>query len=230
MKDHLKDRLSIVKERMDAACRRSGRDAGEVSLLAVSKRKPMEAILALYEAGQRDFGENYVQELREKADCLPGDIRWHMIGHLQRNKVKYIAPYIAMIHSLDSPELAYAIEKEAAKCDRVIPVLIEVNVAMEESKYGVLLKEAPELAALVRTLPHVQLRGFMTSAPIVKDPEENRFVFRKLRQLSVDMNLENDNNEKVDVLSMGMSGDYEIAIEEGATLVRIGTSLFGARD
>ena len=225
----LKERLADVNERIARACRTCGRDEKDVTLLAVSKTKPTEAILELYEAGHRKFGENYVQELREKAHNLPDDIRWHMIGHLQRNKVKYIVPFVAMIHSVDTPELALTIEKEAAKHDRIIPVLIEVNVAGEESKYGVSLEEAPVLAALIRTLPHVMLKGFMTSAPIVEDPEENRPVFRKLRQLSVDMNREYDNNEKVDVLSMGMSGDYEVAIEEGATIVRVGTSLFGAR-
>ncbi len=225
----IKDNLAHVKERVKAACMRSGRNPDDVTILAVSKTKPAEDIMALYEAGQRDFGENYVQELREKHEKLPSDIRWHMIGHLQRNKVKYIADFIEMIHSVDSAALALTIEKEAAKHDRVIPVLIEVNVAGEESKYGVTPDEVPELARVIGDLPHVSLRGLMTSAPLVQNPEEDRAVFRKLAQLGVDMNLENDNNVKVDVLSMGMSNDFEVAVEEGSTCVRVGTVIFGAR-
>ena len=225
----IKDNLAHVKERVKAACMRSGRNPDDVTILAVSKTKPAEDIMALYEAGQRDFGENYVQELREKHEKLPSDIRWHMIGHLQRNKVKYIADFIEMIHSVDSAALALTIEKEAAKHGRVIPVLIEVNVAGEESKYGVTPDEVPELARVIGDLPHVSLRGLMTSAPLVQNPEEDRAVFRKLAQLGVDMNLENDNNVKVDVLSMGMSNDFEVAVEEGSTCVRVGTVIFGAR-
>ena len=225
----INDNLAHVKERVKAACMRSGRNPDDVTILAVSKTKPAEDIMALYEAGQRDFGENYVQELREKHEKLPSDIRWHMIGHLQRNKVKYIADFIEMIHSVDSAALALTIEKEAAKHDRVIPVLIEVNVAGEESKYGVTPDEVPERARVIGDLPHVSLRGLMTSAPLVRDPEEDRAVFRKLAQLGVDMNLENDNNVKVDVLSMGMSNDFEVAVEEGSTCVRVGTVIFGAR-
>ncbi len=225
----LSDNLAAVRKRIGDACRRAGRDPEEVVLVAVSKTKPEEDILELYEAGHRVFGENYVQELREKHEHLPGDIEWHMIGHLQRNKVKYIAPFISMIHSVDTPELARTIEKEAAKNGRVIPVLVEVNVGGEESKFGVTLQEAPRLAALIGTLPHLDFRGFMTSAPPAEDPEEVRPVFRKLRELSVDMNLKNNNNKKADVLSMGMSGDFETAVEEGSTCVRIGTSIFGER-
>ena len=225
----INDNLAHVKERVKAACMRSGRNPDDVTILAVSKTKPAEDIMALYEAGQRDFGENYVQELREKHEKLPSDIRWHMIGHLQRNKVKYIADFIEMIHSVDSAALALTIEKEAAKHGRVIPVLIEVNVAGEESKYGVTPDEVPELARVIGDLPHVSLRGLMTSAPLVQNPEEDRAVFRKLAQLGVDMNLENDNNVKVDVLSMGMSNDFEVAVEEGSTCVRVGTVIFGAR-
>ena len=170
-----------------------------------------------------------VQELREKEEHLPKDIRWHMIGHLQRNKVKYIAGYVAMIHSVDSARLAQEIEKEAARHDRVIPVLIEVNVAGEDTKFGVSPQDLPELCAFIRTLPHVQLSGLMTSAPLTDNPEEDRPVFRKMSQLSVDMNSENDNNKMNGILSMGMSGDFEIAVEEGSNCVRIGTTIFGAR-
>ena len=224
------DNLKAVQGHIEDACRRAGRDSSEVSLVAVSKMHPAGDILELYRAGHRDFGENYVQELQKKRDILPEDIRWHMIGHLQKNKVRYIAPYIAMIHSVDSASLALTIEKEAAKCGRVIPVLIEVNAAGEASKFGVSPDEVFPLAELIETLPHVECRGLMTSAPLTEAPDENRVYFRKLKELSVDMNLKNYNNGKVDVLSMGMSGDYEAAVEEGSTMVRVGTSIFGARD
>jgi pyridoxal phosphate enzyme (YggS family) len=189
----------------------------------------MEDILALYRAGVRDFGENYVQELMEKYERLPKDIRWHMIGHLQRNKVKYIAPFVYMIHSVDSERLALTIEKEAEKCGRVIPVLLEVNVAGEETKFGLDTESVRSLWDFVSTLPHISVQGLMTSAPLTGNPEEDRPVFRKMRQLSVDMPIQNDNNGKAGILSMGMSNDYEIAVEEGSSCVRVGTSIFGAR-
>lgn len=224
------ENLEKVKERIQKACARSGRNPEDVTLVAVSKTKPEEDIMELYRAGQRDFGENYIQELREKHDHLPKDIRWHMIGHLQRNKVKYIAEYVTLIHSVDSIELARTIEKEAVKHNRVIPVLIEVNVAGEESKFGVSLEEAPKLVEEISALPHVEVRGFMTSAPFVEDPEEDRPVFRSLHELSVDMNSKNHNNGNVDVLSMGMTNDFEVAVEEGSTMVRVGTAIFGKRN
>ena len=225
----LEENLRRVEQNIEAAAERGEHGAEAVTLLAVSKTKPASAIRELYEAGQRDFGENYVQELREKAAELPKDIRWHMIGHLQRNKVKYIAEYVSMIHSVDSLALAETIEKEAAKYDRIIPVLVEVNVAGEDTKFGVLPEDADALVRQISALPHVAVRGYMTSAPYTDTPEENRVYFRKLRELSVDTHLKNYNNVNMGVLSMGMSNDYEVAVEEGATLVRVGTSIFGAR-
>ena len=226
----LVDNLREVKEKIAEACRRSGRSAEDITLCAVSKTKPEEDILTLYNAGQRDFGENYIQELRQKHDDLPKDIRWHMIGHLQRNKVKYIAEYVSMIHSVDSIELARTIEKEAAKHGRIIPILIEVNIAGEDTKFGVSADEAEALIREISLLPHVQVRGLMTSAPFVEDPEEDRIHFRNLAHLSVDIANKNIDNVTVDVLSMGMSNDYEVALEEGSTIVRVGTSIFGKRD
>lgn len=196
----------------------------------MSKTKPEEDILELYQAGVRDFGENYIQELRQKQEDLPKDIRWHMIGHLQRNKVKYIAPYVTMIHSVDTIELAKTIEKEAAKNDRVIPILIEVNVAGEESKFGLAPEEVPGFVKEVSTLPHVEVKGLMTSAPFVENAEDDRPVFAQLRQLSVDIASENTDNSSISVLSMGMTNDYEVAVEEGSTMVRVGTAIFGKRD
>ena len=226
----IEDNLALVHRKIAEAAARSGRNGGDVTLVAVSKTKPEEDILALYRAGHRDFGENYIQELRTKHDDLPEDIRWHMIGHLQRNKVKYIAPYVYMIHSVDSLALAETIEKEAAKHDRVIPILIEVNVAGEDTKFGVAPEEAEALVRAISRLPHVEVRGFMTSAPYVEDPEEDRIFFKRLHHLSVDTAEKNIDNVKVDVLSMGMSNDYEVAIEEGSTMVRVGTAIFGERD
>ena len=223
------ERYEKVRASVDSACRGCGREPGDVLLLPVSKTKPEEMIRELYDHGVRDFGENYVQELRAKAEALPKDIRWHMIGHLQRNKVKYIVPFVAMIHSVDSVSLAQTIEKEAAKCGRVIPILLEVNAGEEESKFGFSAEELPQAAEQIGALPHVLVQGLMTSAPIAEDPEEIRWVFRKMRKLSLDTIPENLNNEKRPELSMGMSGDYRVAIEEGATVVRIGTDIFGAR-
>ncbi len=223
--------LQETQQNIERACERAGRNPDEVTLIAVSKTKPIEDIMELYQAGQRDFGENYIQELRQKHEALPKDIRWHMIGHLQRNKVKYIAEYVEMIHSVDSYALAETIEKEAVKHDRIIPILLEVNVAEEESKFGVSVEEAPLLFEKIRTtLPHVKVCGLMTSAPYVENPEEDRPIFRKLRQLSVDMNLKTYNNGTVSMLSMGMTNDYEVAVEEGSTMVRVGTAIFGQRN
>ncbi|MCI1721368.1 MAG: YggS family pyridoxal phosphate-dependent enzyme [Lachnospiraceae bacterium] len=226
----LTDNLNLVKKRIEEACAKSGRNPKDVTLVAVSKKKPEEDILELYRAGQRDFGENYIQELRTKQEDLPKDIRWHMIGHLQRNKVKYIAGTIAMIHSVDSLELAETIDREALKNGRIIPILMEVNVAGEESKFGVRPEEADALAEQISHLQNVRLQGFMTSAPFAENPEEDRPVFRNLRKLSVDIGQKNYNNVTVDALSMGMTNDYSVAVEEGSTIVRVGTAIFGARD
>ena len=226
----LKENLENVKKLVEEACLRTGRNTSDVTIVAVSKTKPEEDIMELYRAGQRDFGENYIQELRKKHDDLPKDIRWHMIGHLQRNKVKYIAEYIHLIHSVDSYALAETINREAAKHNRVIPVLIEVNVGGEESKFGVSPEEAADLVSDISRLPNVHIEGLMTSAPFYEDPEEDRECFAKLRDLSVDIESKRIDNVKVNALSMGMSNDYIVAVEEGSTMVRVGTSIFGARD
>lgn len=224
------DRYDEVKARIEAACARAGRNPEDVTLVAVSKTKPEEDIQALYDYGVRDFGENYIQELRTKHDDLPKDIRWHMIGHLQRNKVKYIADYVTIIHAVDTLPLAETIEKEGVRFDRIIPVLIEVNVAGEESKFGVTPENCVSFAEQFAGFPHIRLEGLMTSAPFVENPEDNRPVFRKLRQLAVDINKKNIDNVDMRVLSMGMTNDFEVAVEEGATMVRVGTAIFGARD
>lgn len=219
-----------VEEKVANACKRAGRSREDVTLIAVSKTKPVSMIEELLPLGVRDFGENKVQELTAKEEVLPKDIRWHMIGHLQRNKVKYVIDKACMIHSVDSLRLAQEISKEAVKHALVMPVLIEVNVAGEESKFGVSVEEAPSLVEEVSKLPRIQVNGLMTIAPYVEDPEENRYVFRNLRKLSVDIREKNFDNVTMNVLSMGMTGDYEVAIEEGATHVRVGTGIFGERN
>lgn len=226
----LKENYYTVEEKICAACERAGRKREEVTLIAVSKTKPVEMLKEVYELGERNFGENKVQELTAKFEELPDDIHWHMIGHLQRNKVKYLVDKVCLIHSVDSLRLACAISEEAQKHHCIVPVLLEVNVAGEESKFGVSLDQVEELAEEAAKLPGIRIEGLMTIAPYVEDPEENRPVFRKLKELSVDIGRKNINNVHMTILSMGMTGDYEVAIEEGATMVRVGTGIFGERD
>ena len=225
----LKDRLEEVEERIQEACRRAGRDRSEVTLIAVSKTKPAEVLKEAYDLGIRVFGENKVQELTEKYEVLPKDIRWHMIGHLQTNKVKYIADKVELIHSVDSLKLAETIEKEAAKRNRTIDILVEVNVAEEESKFGLKVEEVIPFIEKVAGFSHINVRGLMTIAPFVENPEKNRSVFADLRKLSVDITEKNIDNVNVSILSMGMTNDYEVAIEQGTTMVRVVTGILGAR-
>ena len=219
-----------VLNNIQDACQAVGRDPKEVTLVAVSKTKPVEMLQQVYDAGARVFGENKVQEIMDKYDHLPGDIRWQMIGHLQRNKVKYIVDKVDMIHSVDSYRLAQTIETEAAKKNVTVSVLLEVNVAEEESKFGLKMDEVLPLVQQISELPHVQVKGLMTIAPFVSNPEDNREIFRKLKKLSVDIEAKNINNTTMSVLSMGMTGDYMVAVQEDATMVRVGTGIFGERD
>lgn len=225
----IKENLNAVEQAVENSCKKAGRKREEVTLIAVSKTKPLSDLREAYEAGARDFGENKVQELADKIPELPSDIRWHMIGHLQRNKVKYIIGRVSMIHSVDSLRLAEEISREAVRKNTEVDILIEVNVAEEESKYGVTLSEAPGLVERIALLPAVHIKGLMTIAPFTENPEENRIFFRKLKQLSVDIERKNIDNVNMTVLSMGMTGDYTVAIEEGATCVRVGTGIFGER-
>ena len=214
---------------MEEACRVSGRNPEEVSLIAVSKTKPVSMLQEAYAAGCRDFGENKVQEIMDKIDRLPSDIRWHMIGHLQTNKVKYIVGKVFLIHSVDSLHLAEAISKEAVKQNTTVNILIEVNVAKEDTKYGAMAEDTVSLVEKIALLPGICVKGLMTIAPYVENPQENRQYFVKLRQLAVDIKSKNIDNVHMDILSMGMTGDYMVAIEEGATYVRVGTGIFGER-
>lgn len=225
----VKENLAEVQSRIEAACRRSGRKPEEVTLIAVSKTKPASLITEAYETGIRNFGENKVQELCQKHQSLPEDIRWHMIGHLQRNKVKQIIGKTVLIHSVDSLRLAKQIEEEAEKTGITVDILLEVNAAEEESKFGFKVEETEDAIYEIAKLPHICIKGLMTIAPFVENSEENRPVFKKLNQLYVDMQRKNIDNVNMIVLSMGMTGDFETAIEEGATMVRVGTGIFGTR-
>ena len=217
----IREHLTQTRQNIDKACRRAERSAEEVELIAVSKTKPVLMLQEAYEAGVRDFGENKVQELVDKYEALPKDIRWHMIGHLQRNKVKYLIGKVYLIHSVDSLRLAQEIQKEAEKKQTEVNILVEVNVAGEESKFGSSREETLQLVKDIALLPSVHIQGLMTVAPYVEEPEANRMIFANLRQLAVDINMH--------VLSMGMTGDYQVAVEEGATYVRVGTGIFGNR-
>lgn len=224
------ENINQVRENIKKACQRSGRDPQEVTLITVSKTKPVSMLEEAYQAGSRDFGENKVQELMDKYPKLPSDIRWHMIGHLQRNKVKYIIGKAALIHSVDSLRLAEEISNQAGKKNVQAEILVEVNVAQEESKFGISQEETVQLVEDISRLPHILVKGLMTIAPFVANPEDNRNYFRQIRKLSVDINRKNIDNVNMSVLSMGMTGDYMVAIEEGATMVRVGTGIFGERD
>lgn len=225
----IKDNLLEVQENIKRACEKSGRKKADVELIAVSKTKPVSALMEAYESGCRVFGENKVQELVDKYEIMPKDIKWHMIGHLQRNKVKYIVDKAALIHSVDSLKLAEEISKEALKKQVQVSILIEVNVAGEDTKFGVKPEETEALVCKIAALPGIAIKGLMTIAPYVDDPEENRQYFGQLKQLSVDINQKNIDNVNMSVLSMGMTGDYTVAIEEGATFIRVGTGIFGER-
>lgn len=224
------DNIRQVEDEIAAACKRVGRDVKEVTLVSVSKTKPIEMLWEAYEAGARYFGENKVQEICEKHDKLPEDVHWQMIGHLQRNKVKQVVGKVELIHSVDSMRLAEEIDKESQKKGIITDILLEVNVAKEESKFGLMPEEVMEFVHEIVRLKNVRVQGLMTIAPFVEDPEENRKHFANLRKLFVDIGKEKVNNVNMSVLSMGMSNDYIVAVEEGATMVRVGTKIFGERN
>jgi len=229
-KEEIGRNLAVIEGRISKACERSGRDRSEVTLIAVSKMNPAEAVIAAHECGIDTFGENKVQELCGKLEVIDAKLNWHLIGHLQTNKVKYIAGKVAMIHSVDSLKLAEVIDKESEKAGVVTDILLEINIAGEESKYGIAPSDAEYLARKIAPLKHVRICGLMTVAPETDEPETNRSYFRQMRELSVDIASKNIDNIFMNVLSMGMTGDFEVAVEEGATHVRVGTGIFGARD
>ena len=226
----IRENLEIVEKNIQAACDRAGRDRSEVTLIAVSKTKPVSDIREAMDCGITVFGENKVQEIRDKTEEIKEPLNWHMIGHLQSNKVKYLPGKVCMIHSVDKLSLAEEIEKQAAKHDLVMDVLCEVNMAGEDSKFGLSPEEAPDFVKSIAPFPHIRVRGLMTIAPYTDDPETNRPYFKALKKMLDDINSENIEGLHLDTLSMGMTGDYEVAIEEGATFVRVGTGIFGERN
>ncbi|MCI8871836.1 MAG: YggS family pyridoxal phosphate-dependent enzyme [Lachnospiraceae bacterium] len=226
----IKENLAKVHENIRKACEKAGRDPKEVTLIAVSKTKPVPMLEEAYQAGSREFGENKAQEIMDKYSVLPADIHWHMIGHLQRNKVKYVIDKVCLIHSVDSLRLAEEISSQAEKKQVEMDILVEVNIAEEESKFGTSREETVRLVEEIARLPHIHIQGLMTIAPFVENPEDNREYFRQIRELSVDIMQKNIDNVNMSVLSMGMTGDYMVAIEEGATMVRVGTGIFGERN
>lgn len=226
----IQENIKLVEENIKKACEKVGRDVNEVTLIAVSKTKPYTAIEEALPTGVKDYGENKVQELCDKYEILPKDIKWHMIGHLQRNKVKYLVGKASLIHSVDSIRLAEQIEKEYAKADEIADILIEVNMAQEESKFRITSEETEQLVREIAKFPHIRIKGLMTIAPYTDNPESNRVYFRNMKKLSVDIENKNIDNVSMSVLSMGMTGDYQVAVEEGATLVRVGTGIFGERN
>lgn len=226
----IKDNLITVKKNMENACLRSGRNPEDVSLICVSKTKPLTDLFTAYELGERDFGENKVQELTEKYDAMPKDARFHMIGHLQKNKVKYLIGKVYLIHGVDSIELCQVIQKESEKAKVITNILIEVNVAKESTKFGVFPEDTIKLIKEASQFPNIRIKGLMTIAPLTDNPEDNRQYFSELKQLAIDINNQNIDNVFIEILSCGMTGDYEVAIEEGATYVRVGTGIFGERN
>ena len=226
----INENLMQVRKNIEAACQKAGRNPEEVTLIAVSKTKPVPMLEEAYQAGSRDFGENKVQEIMDKYPVLPDDIRGHMIGHLQRNKVKYIVDKVSLVHSVDSLRLAEEISRQAEKKQTELDILVEVNIAQEESKFGTSRAEAAQLVEEIAKLPCIHVKGLMTIAPFVEHPEENRKYFRQIKELSVDIEKKNIDNVSMSVLSMGMTNDYMVAVEEGATMVRVGTGIFGERN
>lgn len=224
------DNLKDVQQQVAQAAANVGRNPTDITLIAVSKTKPIDMISEIYDCGIREFGENKVQEILAKSEVLPNDINWHMIGHLQRNKVKQVISKAILIHSVDSMRLAHTISDEAVKQNLNVEILLEVNVAGEETKYGFTMEETPQALLEISKLPNITVRGLMTSAPYVNNPEENRGYFKQLKQLCVDLKAKNIDNTSMDFLSMGMTNDFQVAIEEGATHIRVGTAIFGERN
>lgn len=226
------ENIAKIREDMASAAKRSGRALSEIKLMGVTKYHPVEMMTAA--APLLDLiGENKVQEAAGKRSAWPAEAEscpWHMIGHLQRNKVKYIVGKVALIHSVDTYRLAEEINIQAKKRGIIVPILVEVNIAGEETKFGTTAEDAMLLVEEISKLENVRIRGLMTIAPFVENPEDNRLYFRKIKQLSVDITNKNIDNVSMEILSMGMTGDYEVAIEEGATMVRVGTGIFGARN
>lgn len=224
------DNIDSIRHRIEAACKRAGRNTADVTLVAVSKTFSAEKVAEAFDSGISDIGENYVQELLSKSEMLEGrNIRWHFIGHLQSNKVKYIAPWIHLIHAVDNAGLAKEIDKRALQAGRTIDVLVEVNTTGEESKFGVPPGDTVEFVRGLEQFKNIRVAGLMTIGPFLPDPEGSRPMFQMLRRLRDEIRTLRIPNATMEHLSMGMTGDFEVAIDEGATIIRIGTAIFGKR-
>ncbi len=228
--EYIAENIKSIRENIDNAAKRAGRDPKDVLLLAVSKTVDVPRIKAAVAEGLDELGENRVQEIMEKYEPMGPDVKWHLIGHLQTNKVKYIIDKVKLIHSVESLKLAEEIDKQAKKHGVVADILVEINMAKEESKFGIMPEDTEEFIRSISNLENIRVRGLMTVAPNVENGEENRVYFRNMKKLLVDINGKNINNINMDVLSMGMTGDYITAVEEGATIVRVGTGIFGKRN
>lgn len=226
----ISENLKVINANIKKAASKSGRKPEDITILGVTKTIDIERIKQLISLGIINLGENKVQELLQKYDVINSDVNWHLIGHLQTNKVKYIVDKVKMIHSVDSIKLAEEINKRAKQNNLTVDILIEVNIAQEASKHGINADELPLLVEKILKLDNINLKGLMTVAPFVENPQNNRIYFKKMRNLFVDIQEENKDNITMEFLSMGMTNDYEVAIEEGANIVRIGTGIFGARN
>jgi hypothetical protein len=230
MYTYIKDNLNEVKDRIAQAAIRSGRQPEEITLIAVTKTLPVDVINAAMTFGVTDIGENKVQEVMDKYDSILNEPKWHLIGHLQSNKVKYIADKVSLIHSVDSLRLAEEISKRCEKIEKVMDVLIQINVAEEDTKFGIKREEIYELVEQVSALPNIRIKGLMAIAPNTDNDEALRKYFSEMKDIFETLKKTMYNRTDMTYLSMGMSNDYEIAIEEGANMVRIGTGIFGARN
>lgn len=229
--DNIKCNMIDIKNKIDKACELSNRNKEEVTLIAVSKTVDVDAIKEAINYGATDFGENKPQELARKFETIGDDVNWHLIGSLQTNKVKYIIDKVYMIHSIDRLSLCDEIQKRAEKIGKTINCLIQVNISKEESKHGILEEDAIDFVkTIAKNYPNIRIKGLMTMAPNTDDKELVRSVFKGLKDLAIKIDKENIENISMDELSMGMSNDFEIAVEEGATFVRVGTSIFGQRN
>lgn len=225
----IKENLKYIEDEIKKVCEKKNIDKNTCTLIAVSKTKPIEFIKEAYDYGIRDFGENKVQEILEKYEQLPKDIRWHMIGHLQTNKVKMILDKVEYIHSIDSLKLASVIDKEAKKKGIVVKGFLELNIVGEETKFGFSVEELNSIVEELAIFGNLRIIGLMIVAPFVDIAEKNREIFKKMKKIAVDINTKKIHNVEISELSMGMSSDYLVAIEEGSTFVRVGSSIFGER-
>ena len=225
----IKENLKYIEDEIKKVCEKENIDKNTCNLIAVSKTKPIELIKEAYDYGIRDFGENKVQEILEKYEQLPKDIRWHMIGHLQTNKVKMILDKVEYIHSIDSLKLASVIDKEAKKKGIVVKGFLELNIVGEKTKFGFSVEELNSIIEELAVFGNLKIIGLMIVAPFVDIAEKNREIFKKMKKIAVDINAKKIHNVEISELSMGMSGDYLVAIEEGSTFVRVGSSIFGER-